>query len=88
MKARPIRNPGRRSSSAGARDAVQLVLSNGRSIGSVTKELGVSTESLRQWVRRTQPAIGGDSDAMTPGTVTWASTTKGANRPTTWRRSW
>jgi transposase len=29
------------------RDAVELVLSTGRSIGSVAKDLGVNTESLR-----------------------------------------
>lgn len=51
------------------RDAVQLVLSSGRSIGSVAKELGVNTESLRQWVRRARPATGGGGgggDAVTP----------------------
>lgn len=48
------------------RDAVELVLSTGRSIGSVAKELGVNTESLRQWVRKAQPALGGDGGAVTP----------------------
>nr|WP_307677692.1 transposase [Streptomyces sp. V4I2] len=48
------------------RDAVQPVLSSGRSIGSVAKELGVNTESLRQWVRMARPATGGDGDVVTP----------------------
>ncbi|WP_158697883.1 transposase [Streptomyces prunicolor] len=48
-------------------NAVALVLFSGRSVGSVTKELGGNIESLRQWVRRARPAtIGGDGDAVTP----------------------
>ncbi|MGW8763749.1 transposase [Streptomyces sp. NPDC055815] len=35
------------------RDAVALVESSGRRIGSVARELGVNPESLRQWVART-----------------------------------
>ncbi|WTA24476.1 IS3 family transposase (plasmid) [Streptomyces sp. NBC_00853] len=47
------------------RDAVELVLSTGRTVGSVAKELGVNGESLRQWVRKAQPTADG-GDAMTP----------------------
>ncbi|MCX5328082.1 MULTISPECIES: transposase [unclassified Streptomyces] len=47
-------------------DAVALVLSSGRSNGSVAKVLGVNAESLRQWVRRARPATtSGDGDAVT-----------------------
>lgn len=48
------------------RDAVELVLSTGRTVGSVAKELGVNSESLRQWVSKTRPATGGDGDAVRP----------------------
>ncbi|WP_371602609.1 transposase [Streptomyces sp. NBC_01220] len=37
-------------------DAVKLVASTGRSINSVAKDLGVNTESLRQWVRPAEAA--------------------------------
>jgi transposase len=49
------------------RDAVELVRSTGRTVGSVAKELGVNPDSLRQWVRRAEAAAGGGSgDAVTP----------------------
>lgn len=49
------------------RDAVELVRSTGRTVGSVARELGVNPESLRQWVRRAEAAVGGGSrDAVTP----------------------
>ncbi|WP_162688768.1 MULTISPECIES: transposase [unclassified Streptomyces] len=52
------------------RDAVELVLStgrtDGRTEGSVAKELGVNGESLRQWVREARPATGGEGDTGTP----------------------
>nr|WP_317452732.1 transposase [Streptomyces sp. CBMA29] len=42
------------------------MLSTGRSIGSVSKDLGVNAESLRHWVRKAQSANGADGDAVTP----------------------
>ncbi|MEU9950389.1 transposase [Streptomyces sp. NPDC047939] len=37
-------------------DAVKLADSTGRSINSVAKDLGVNTDSLRQWVRAAEAA--------------------------------
>jgi transposase len=48
------------------RDAVELVRSSGRTVGSVAKELGVNAESLRQWVRRAQADAGAGGDAVAP----------------------
>jgi transposase len=48
------------------RDAVELVRSSGRTVGSVARELGVNPESLRQWVRRAEAPAGGGGDAVTP----------------------
>ncbi|MEU0663642.1 transposase, partial [Streptomyces lavendulocolor] len=36
------------------RDAIALVRSSGRTVTEVARELGVSPESLRNWVRREQ----------------------------------
>lgn len=48
-------------------DAVKLVASTGRSINSVAKDLGVNTESLRQWVRAAEAAqAGGGGGPVTP----------------------
>ncbi|MFB6464069.1 transposase [Bradyrhizobium tunisiense] len=57
------------------RQAVELVLSSGRSIGSVAKELGLRDSVLRRWVDRLRQAgIGGvaphntgDADVGGPG---------------------
>jgi transposase len=48
------------------RDAVDLVLSSGRPVNDVARELGVGNETLRNWVnkRRGQPA--GAVDAVGP----------------------
>ncbi len=57
----------RRYSEEFKRDAVELVASTGRSINSVARELGVNTESLRQWVRAARgPAVGAGGEVMTP----------------------
>ncbi|MEV6109368.1 transposase [Streptomyces sp. NPDC051940] len=37
------------------RDAVELVRTSGRTVGSVARELGVNPESLRQWMRGPGP---------------------------------
>ena len=38
------------------RDAVELVRSSGRTVTEVARELGISSESLRGWVRKAQAA--------------------------------
>ncbi|MEV7525089.1 transposase [Streptomyces sp. NPDC091371] len=48
------------------RDAVELVRSSGRTVNSVAKELGVNSESLRQWVRRAESMARGGGDVLTP----------------------
>ncbi|WP_327249092.1 transposase [Streptomyces sp. NBC_01320] len=40
------------------RDAVELVRFSGRAVGVVAKELGVNSESLRQWLRRAEVLAG------------------------------
>lgn len=49
------------------RDAVALVESSGRSVNAVARELGVNTESLRQWVHKSRRAAGASGgDPVTP----------------------
>jgi transposase len=50
------------------RDAIALVRSSGRTVTEVARELGVSPESLRNWVRREQA----DRGEGTPGELTGA----------------
>lgn len=47
------------------RDAVDLVLSSGRAVNDVARELGVGNETLRNWVnkRRRQPGSDGQVPA-------------------------
>ena len=47
------------------REAVSLVKASGRSISAVAGELGVSTESLRIWVRQDQLDRGERDDGLT-----------------------
>ncbi|MEU3994162.1 transposase [Streptomyces platensis] len=47
------------------RDAVELAESSGRSVNSVAWELGINTESLRQWVHKFR-AAGQGGDPVTP----------------------
>ena len=47
------------------REAVSLVKASGRSIKQVAGELGVSTESLRSWVRQDQLDRGEREDGLT-----------------------
>nr|WP_308401437.1 transposase [Streptomyces sp. AP-93] len=48
------------------RDAVALVRSSGRTVGSVAKDPGVNAESLRQWVHKADSAADGGGDVLTP----------------------
>jgi transposase len=41
------------------RDAIELVRSSGRTVTDVARELGVSSESLRGWVKKAQVATAG-----------------------------
>ncbi|MEU4066507.1 transposase [Streptomyces wedmorensis] len=38
------------------RDAIELVRSSGRTVTEVARELGISSESLRGWVKKARPA--------------------------------
>jgi transposase len=47
------------------REAVSLVMASGRSVRAVAGELGVSTESLRIWLRQDQLDRGERDDGLT-----------------------
>ena len=49
------------------REAVRLVEVSGRSIGEIAKELGVSTEGLRGWVKQAQADRGERPEQPTTG---------------------
>jgi transposase len=53
------------------RQAVELVLSNGRSITSVGKELGLRDSVLRRWVEKVR---------QEPTSAAWRSTTQTVNK--------
>jgi transposase len=43
------------------RDAIELVRSSGRTVTEVARELGISSESLRGWVKKARSAEGAGS---------------------------
>jgi transposase len=47
-------------------DAVELVRSSGRTVGSAGRELGVDPESPWQWVRRAQALTARGGESVTP----------------------
>ena len=47
-------------------EAVQLVRSSGKSLGTLAKDLGVADQTLRNWVRQAE-VDGGERDGLTPG---------------------
>jgi len=48
------------------RDAVDLVLSSGRAVNDVARELGVGNETLRAWVNRRRRQPEPDADGRVP----------------------
>ncbi|MFJ4428935.1 transposase [Streptomyces bobili] len=48
------------------RDAIEFVRSSGRTVTAVARELGISSESLRGWVKKTRAAQDNGSE---PGAV-------------------
>ncbi|MER7693737.1 transposase [Streptomyces sp. NPDC097610] len=50
-----------RYSDENKRDAIELVRSSGRTVTEVARELGVGSESLRGWVKKTRAAPRGRS---------------------------
>lgn len=59
-------NRSKRYSEEFKRDAVTLVRSSGRTVTGVARDLGVSTEGLRNWVRQDQTDRGqGTPDELT-----------------------
>ncbi|MFD6415867.1 transposase [Streptomyces sp. NPDC060194] len=49
------------------RDAVELVRSSGRTVTDVARELGISSESLRGWVKKARAAQTGPTTAAQQG---------------------
>lgn len=49
------------------RDAVELVRSSGRPINEVARELGMSHETLRNWVRKQEQQASGAGSAVQAG---------------------
>jgi transposase len=47
------------------RDAIELVRSSGRTVTAVARELGISSESLRGWVKKDRAAQDGGSTSET-----------------------
>ncbi|MER7959369.1 transposase [Streptomyces sp. NPDC096030] len=49
------------------RDAIELVRSSGRTVTDVARELGISSESLRGWVKKAKAAEAGADSAPAGG---------------------
>jgi transposase len=49
------------------RDAIELVRSSGRTVTDVARELGISSESLRGWVKKAEAAEAGVATTDSPG---------------------
>ena len=49
------------------RDAIELVRSSRRTVTDVARELGVSSESLRGWVKKAKAVEAGPATADSPG---------------------
>ncbi|MGR8008106.1 transposase [Streptomyces hypolithicus] len=49
------------------RDAIELVRSSGRTVTDVARQLGVSSESLRGWVKKAKAAEAGVATTDSPG---------------------
>ncbi|GAB2806344.1 hypothetical protein GCM10027073_43840 [Streptomyces chlorus] len=51
------------------RDAIELVRSSGRTVTDVARELGISSESLRGWVKKAKAAEAGGDTASARGST-------------------
>lgn len=49
------------------RDAIELVRSSGRTVTAVARELGISSESLRGWVKKARAAEAGPATTESSG---------------------
>lgn len=58
----------RRYSDEYKRDAIELVRSSGRTVTDVARELGVSSESLRAWVKKARAAEAAPATTVKPST--------------------